>query len=54
MEFKEADWVRAKEIEEEQIKQLCYKLVEFEPDLIMVFQVHSIFISFILPLNLSL
>ncbi len=36
MEFsKEADWARAQEIEEEQIKQLCYKLVEFKPDLII-------------------
>ena len=36
MEFsKEADWARAQEIEEEQVKQLCYKLLEFKPDLII-------------------
>ncbi|KAF9031924.1 chaperonin Cpn60/TCP-1 family [Panaeolus papilionaceus] len=36
MEFsKEADWARAQEIEEEQVKQLCYRLLEFKPDLII-------------------
>jgi T-complex protein 1 subunit gamma len=36
MEFsKESDWARAQEIEEEQVKQLCYKLLEFKPDLII-------------------
>lgn len=35
MEFsKETDWARAQEIEEEQVKQLCHKLLEFKPDLI--------------------
>ncbi|KAF8954273.1 chaperonin Cpn60/TCP-1 family [Flammula alnicola] len=36
MEFsKENDWARAQEIEEEQVKALCYKLLEFKPDLII-------------------
>ena len=36
MEFsKEADWSRAQEIEEQQIKDLCYKLLEFKPDLVI-------------------
>ncbi|PPR05982.1 hypothetical protein CVT24_004619, partial [Panaeolus cyanescens] len=36
MEFsKEADWARAQEIEEEQVKGLCMKLLEFKPDLII-------------------
>jgi len=36
MEFsKETDWARAQEIEEEQVKQLCYKLLEFKPDLVI-------------------
>ncbi|CAA7268750.1 unnamed protein product [Cyclocybe aegerita] len=36
MEFsKEADWARAQEIEEEQVKELCYKILEFKPDLII-------------------
>jgi T-complex protein 1 subunit gamma len=36
MEFsKEGDWARAQEIEEEQVKALCYKLLEFKPDLII-------------------
>lgn len=32
---KEADWARVLEIEEEQVKSLCEKLVEFKPDLII-------------------
>ena len=36
MEFsKEADWARAQEIEEEQVKELCYKILEFKPDIII-------------------
>ncbi|KDR85035.1 hypothetical protein GALMADRAFT_233615 [Galerina marginata CBS 339.88] len=36
MEFsKENDWARAQEIEEEQVKELCYKLLELKPDLII-------------------
>ncbi|KAF8880239.1 chaperonin Cpn60/TCP-1 family [Gymnopilus junonius] len=36
MEFsKETDWSRAQEIEEEQVKQMCLKLVELKPDLII-------------------
>ena len=36
MEFSnEADWSRAQEIEEQQIKDLCYKLLEFKPDLVI-------------------
>ncbi|KAF8801753.1 T-complex protein 1 [Phlegmacium glaucopus] len=36
MEFsKEADWSRAQEIEEQQIKDLCHKLLEFKPDLVI-------------------
>ncbi|KAF9523110.1 chaperonin Cpn60/TCP-1 family [Crepidotus variabilis] len=36
MEFsKESDWARAQEIEEEQVKALCHKLLEFKPDLII-------------------
>ncbi|KAF5352342.1 hypothetical protein D9756_006309 [Leucocoprinus leucothites] len=35
MEFsKETDWERAQVIEEEQVKALCHKIVEFKPDLI--------------------
>jgi T-complex protein 1 subunit gamma len=32
---KEADWNRILEIEEEQIKQMCEKLIEFKPDLVI-------------------
>lgn len=32
---KEADWNRILEIEEEQIKQMCEKILEFKPDLII-------------------
>ncbi|PPQ92883.1 hypothetical protein CVT25_009770 [Psilocybe cyanescens] len=36
MEFsKEGDWARAQEIEEEQVKQLCEKLLELKPDLVV-------------------
>ncbi|PPQ98015.1 hypothetical protein CVT26_003077 [Gymnopilus dilepis] len=36
MEFsKETDWARAQEIEEEQVKQMCLRLVELKPDLII-------------------
>ncbi|KAF8473790.1 T-complex protein 1 [Gautieria morchelliformis] len=31
---KEADWARAQEIEEEQVKSMCQKIIEFKPDLI--------------------
>lgn len=31
---KEADWARAQEIEEEQVKAMCSRLLEFKPDLI--------------------
>lgn len=31
---KEADWNRVLEIEEEQIKQMCDKIIEFKPDLV--------------------
>lgn len=31
---KEADWARAQEIEEEQVKLLCDKIIEFKPDLV--------------------
>lgn len=31
---KEADWARAQEIEEEQVKAMCQKIIEFKPDLI--------------------
>lgn len=31
---KEADWARAQEIEEEQVKHLCEKIIEFKPDLV--------------------
>ncbi|KAF8524866.1 chaperonin Cpn60/TCP-1 family [Hysterangium stoloniferum] len=31
---KEADWARAQEIEEEQVKSMCQKIMEFKPDLI--------------------
>ncbi|KAJ3574450.1 hypothetical protein NP233_g1766 [Leucocoprinus birnbaumii] len=35
MEFsKETDWERAQAIEEEQVKALCLKIVEFKPDLV--------------------
>jgi T-complex protein 1 subunit gamma len=32
---KEADWNRVLEIEEEQIKQMCDKIIEFKPDLVI-------------------
>ncbi|KDN35651.1 hypothetical protein RSAG8_11394, partial [Rhizoctonia solani AG-8 WAC10335] len=32
---KEADWARILEIEEEQIKKICEKLIEFKPDLVI-------------------
>lgn len=32
---KEADWNRILEIEEEQIKQMCEKIIEFKPDLVI-------------------
>lgn len=32
--MKEADWARAQEIEEEQVKALCDKIIEFKPDLV--------------------
>src|SRR5882757_4241418 len=36
MEFSQvADWSRAQEIEEQQVKDLCYKLLEFKPDLVI-------------------
>ncbi|TFK19052.1 GroEL equatorial domain-like protein [Coprinopsis marcescibilis] len=36
MEFSKADnWARAQETEEEQVKALCYKLLELKPDLII-------------------
>lgn len=36
MEFsRETDWARAQEIEEEQVKAQCYKLLELKPDLII-------------------
>ncbi|TFK19034.1 T-complex protein 1 [Coprinopsis marcescibilis] len=36
MEFSKADdWARAQEIEEEQVKAQCYKLLELKPDLII-------------------
>ncbi|KAF4615901.1 hypothetical protein D9613_011500 [Agrocybe pediades] len=36
MEFsKESDWARAQEIEEEQVKEMCNKLLELKPDLII-------------------
>ena len=36
MEFsKETDWARAQEIEEEQVKGLCERLLELKPDLII-------------------
>ncbi|RXW16076.1 hypothetical protein EST38_g9781 [Candolleomyces aberdarensis] len=36
MEFsKESDWARAQEIEEEQVKALCERLLELKPDLII-------------------
>lgn len=31
---KETDWARAQEIEEEQVKLVCQKLIEYKPDLI--------------------
>lgn len=31
---KEADWARAQEIEEEQVKLMCDKIIEFKPDLL--------------------
>jgi T-complex protein 1 subunit gamma len=31
---KESDWARAQEIEEEQIKLMCEKIIEFKPDLL--------------------
>jgi T-complex protein 1 subunit gamma len=31
---KEADWARAQEIEEEQVKSMCQRIMEFKPDLI--------------------
>jgi len=49
---KEGDWARAQEIEEEQVKVLCYKLLEFKPDLIItekgVSGPSEIFLSFAL------
>ena len=55
MEFsKEADWSRAQEMEEQQIKDLCYKLLEFQPDLIITekgVSGHSLFLSFCLPIS---
>jgi len=36
MEFsKESDWERAQDIEEEQVKALVYKILEFKPDLVI-------------------
>ncbi|KAF9014910.1 chaperonin Cpn60/TCP-1 family [Cyathus striatus] len=36
MEFsKEGDWQRAQDIEEEQVKALCEKILEFKPDLVI-------------------
>ncbi|KAH9485971.1 T-complex protein 1 subunit gamma [Psilocybe cubensis] len=36
MEFsKEGDWARAQEIEEEQVKRLCERLIELKPDLVI-------------------
>jgi T-complex protein 1 subunit gamma len=36
MEFsKETDWERAQAIEEEQVKAMCQKIIEFKPDLIV-------------------
>lgn len=36
MEFsKEQDWQRAQDIEEEQVKELCRKILEFKPDLVI-------------------
>ncbi|TFK42872.1 chaperonin Cpn60/TCP-1 family [Crucibulum laeve] len=36
MEFsREGDWARAQDIEEEQVKALCMKLMEFKPDLVI-------------------
>lgn len=32
---READWARVLEIEEEQVKSLCEKLIEFKPDLVL-------------------
>ncbi|KAF8324029.1 T-complex protein 1 [Clavulina sp. PMI_390] len=32
--MKESDWARAQEIEEEQVKALCDKIIEFKPDLV--------------------
>lgn len=35
MEFsKETDWERAQAIEEEQVKALCHRIIEFKPDLV--------------------
>lgn len=35
MEFSKAtDWERAQVIEEEQVKEMCHKILEFKPDLI--------------------
>jgi len=31
---KENDWARAQEIEEEQVKAMCDKIMEFKPDLV--------------------
>ena len=31
---KQDDWARAQEIEEEQVKNICQKIIEFKPDLI--------------------
>ena len=31
---KQEDWARAQEIEEEQVKTMCHKIMEFKPDLI--------------------
>jgi T-complex protein 1 subunit gamma len=36
MEFsKEADWARAQNIEEEQVKEMCHRILEFKPDLVI-------------------
>lgn len=32
--MKESDWARAQEIEEEQVKLMCDKIIEFKPDLV--------------------
>ena len=48
MEFsKEADWARAQEIEEEQVKTLCYKILEMKPDVVITEKgISGAFLSF--------